>query len=241
MCGGAPQPDMSASNAAMARAEASRQRSEAIAEQQRQEAAAARADMERRETERTGRIAQGRTQISSAFDQFNPAFFDGYERAAINAATPEVDRQFTRARDRAKEEFAGRRMLESSVANTAFGDLTERRGKMVSDIANTARNSAQELRSRSEQSRGDLLALNEQTADPSMISSQALGRATALQSVGGMVPDPIAQQSRPEAVADVFSAVLAPFGAFQGERNRQIRPLSRLNASPSRGNVSVVN
>lgn len=144
------------------------------------EARDARADQERLRLEREARIRQGAGAIDQAFAGFNDDYFNDYRDTVIQYGMPQVQEQYEDSFGKLTAALAGRGMLESTVGANQNARLNRAFDTEKARVADDATNLAQELRGRVEGAKGDLLALNTATADPTAVSAQARGSATSL-------------------------------------------------------------
>ncbi|WP_137389145.1 hypothetical protein [Rhodoligotrophos defluvii] len=173
------------------------------------EAKKARKAAEQAEIERQQKIKEGQALIDQAFGGFDDSFFNNYLNTYTGYYFPELDSQFTSAQDQLMAALAGRGMMTSSYGATKTGDLLEEYNKQKTQIANQAQDAANQLRGQIEDSKSNLYALNQSSADPAAINARALAEATAIKAPTAFTP-----------LGQVFASVLQPFtGYMQAAQN----------------------
>lgn len=148
---------------------------------------------------------------------FGDQFFADAEKSYMDFYTPQLDRQYTEASRDMKFNLARQGILESTEAADQFGDATRVLGEQRSLLANQAVDLSNNLRSEVENTRSDLLALNQASADPALAASAASARASAIR------PDVPTQP-----LANAFSGLVNNFG-LQVAADRQFNRTPRLN------------
>lgn len=169
--------------------------------QARQDAQIAQWQQKAEEDARQQRILEGQTKINEAFSQFNPDYYKRYQDASVAAQSPQVEDQYTRAKDKAAAILAGRGVLKSNIAANALGNVEKTRATTLGQIANDAVTQANQLRAAVEKQKTDLYALNTSAGDPTAIGNRAIGEATAL-----VTPPPTT------ALGDIFSGTIGTLG-----------------------------
>ena len=202
----------------------------ALAEQQRQQMLA-------EEATRKGNIQSGNASIDSAFGGFNDAYYGGVRDAYTGVYNPQIDDQFTKAKDKLIAALAGRGMLESSVGASSLADLEKRRGDERTRIGNDALEFANGVRGKVNESRNNLYAQSAAAADPSAIARSATGEATTLSQQGALTPT--------APLSDIFGSFLSPFvnAASASQNSAQGASKNRLGLAPigsGSGSASIV-
>jgi hypothetical protein len=191
------------------------------------EAQAARAEQERLRLEREGKIRQGAQSIDQAFAGFDDGYFDDYRRTVVDYGMPQVQDQYNDSFGKLVAALAGRGMLESTVGANQTSRLNRAFDTEKARVADDATTMAQELRGRVQAQKGDLLALNTATADPTAISAQARGAATSL-----AAPPPTSRFER------LFADVVEPYVAGVNARNNAAPPRRTSTAPVASGGGS---
>jgi len=144
------------------------------------EAAKAEAETRAREEKRQADITAGKVNIDNAYATFNDDYYGGYKDTYTGYYNPQVDDQYAQAKDKLTAALTGRGIYESSpgIAKMAELDKTYNQGR--TQVANDAEAASRGLQSSVENSKTDLYALNQSSADPEGIGSRAVGQATAL-------------------------------------------------------------
>jgi hypothetical protein len=190
----------------------------------------------RRNQQFTGRVLQGNTPrefepvYRTKEAAFGPEFFQAIRDAYINYQNPELDRKYTDAQRQLGYGLARKGIHESTAANDTFGRAAELYGKQRVDIENQGADEANQMRNRVEQTRSDLMALNQASADPQMIASQTSARIGALNAPQTFSP-----------IGDAFAG-LVNNAAFQYGVNQRYAPASggRSLFAPSAGGSGTV-
>lgn len=164
------------------------------------------------EEARQRRIREGTERINEAFSGFDDAFYSGYQNAALGYTQPELDKQFTDARDQLSFALARAGTLDSTIAGSKQADLTSaydhERARLLAD----AFGQADQLRTQVANERSDLINLLNATGDADMASREALSRRQIFQQ----------KTPTPSAVGPIFSGVLGSIGtgaqAYQDRR-----------------------
>lgn len=181
----------------------------------------------REAAEREARIAEGQTKIDDAFGQYDNSYYDNYSKSIEDYQRPDLDRQYGEAQGKVTAGLARRGMLESTHGAQEFGNL----GRVYADnaalIANQAEDASSGLRTRVENQKSDLYALNRASADPAGISAQAIGQATALAAPAAMSP-----------IGAVFEGALAPYLAYRTARTNSPGAPYRSSAPRAAGSGS---
>lgn len=186
------------------------------------EAARAREESKRQEAERQANIRAGQSAIDERFAQFNDPYYNTYRSAYTENYYPQLEDQYTQARDRLTSALANRGQLEGSVAAERYGELDKRYNQERTAIAQRAEDEANALRGRVEQQRSDLYQYNQSAADPQGVSARAQSEATAL----------VAPQSY-SPLGEVFASVLQPLAAYVSADRNSVNPSLGFNKQPT--------
>lgn len=203
---------------------------DALAEQQRQQ-------MLQAEAERKANIQSGNSTIDSTFAQFDDGYFGNVRDAHAAVYNPQIDDQFTKAKDKLIASLAGRGVLSSSVGAQALADLDKRAGEERVRVGNDAMAYANSLKSKVGETKNNLYAQSAAAADPSAIARSATGEATSLAQQGAASPT--------QPLSDVFSSFLTPFlsaatasqNAVQGSRKLISGGLAPISSGTGSGSV----
>jgi hypothetical protein len=175
------------------------------------EAKRARQETERQEAEKQGRISQGRSNIDSAFSQFDDNYYNNYAQDYTNYYNSDIDQQYTSARDQLMAALASRGMLDSSVGASQTGKLDERYKTERSAIADRASDETNNLKGTVEQQKAALYQTNDSAADPDTIATQATGAVTSL-----------AAGKERSALGQVFADMLSAYGGYTSAKNNSV-------------------
>lgn len=174
-----------------------------------------------KEEERQSRINQGKANIDSAFSAFTPQYYDKFNQDYLNFYNPQVDDQFTDARQGLRYNLARAGIENSTPAQKAFSDLTKSYGDQRQAISSKALEATNNVKTQVEQNKSDLYSQNIAAADPSLSAISAAGRAGALQTPPSFSP-----------LADLFSGVANAGAAYMYGSNRAL-PAGYRNALSS--------
>ncbi len=191
------------------------------------------ASMETRERRRQQQVAGGKRNIDTAFNQYGDNYYNDYKKDYTDYYFPQLEQQFGDATGKLTATLAGRGMKNSTVGIDAVGDLTQENIRARTAIGNEAQDATQKLRGTVENSKTNLYALNESSADAAGINARAIGEATAL--VAPPAYSPLGQ---------VFAAALQPWQNYSAARqNRPRSPYSSVvsGGASGQGSGRVIN
>jgi hypothetical protein len=191
-----------------------------IAQQQLALAQQQNADLEQQNAEKKANILAGQGSIDTAFKQFDPAYYQKYQTDFSNAMTTPLAQQYARAKDSAGAELAARGIGSSSVGNQALADIDQRNATELGTISNDAANAANTQRSTVENAKTNLYSLNSAGNDPSGVSANAIGSASALVNPAVQAP-----------LGNVFGDLLTPLSNFY--RAGQAAPNTSVTGVPN--------
>lgn len=190
--------------------------------------------MEGQNTAHTDAINQGTTDINNAFAQFTPDYYAGVGQAYENAYDPQLADQYNIAQNQMVANLAGTDQLNGTTGAYDLGQLAKQDETQQANIASSAMDAENSMKSNVSNAENQLYATNAQTADPLQMSS------TAQQTAGALV----SPQSYP-TLSSVFANALGPVaaGAKTGSASLTGYPLytAPQNAAPmtsSAGNVT---
>jgi len=157
-------------------------------------------DIDAREVIRQNDIKKGKANIDTNFAQFNDPYYQGYEKAYADNYVPQIEKQYATSVGKMMSALAERGMDRSSVGAAAQGDLFGENVKAKASIASDARSAADNLRSNVENTKSNLYAMNNASADPAAANAMALGQSKSL-----VAPPQYSQ------LGDVFASAMQPF------------------------------
>ena len=164
------------------------------------------------EEKRQGRISEGTSAIDSAFSSYNDDFYNQYQSDYGGYYQPQLDDQYSDARERLTLQLAKQGNLTSSTGADQFGDLKSRYDDRGTSISNEAMDASNSLRRSVDSNKSQLYADNRSSADPGNAANAARSLATSLQP--GTPSSPLA-----DTFSDFFSntgnAVIAGTGRYQ--------------------------
>lgn len=165
-------------------------------------------DQKKQEKERKANITSGRAQIDTAFQGFDPNYYNDYQKSYLGYYNPQIDKQFGDTNRELTYRLADRGLLESSVGAESIGNLFRQYGDKKSDVANAAIDAANKLKSQVQDTKTNLYSLNESASDPATVAAAAAGQASA-----------IAQPQNYNALGSLFADALTPWNAYTSARS----------------------
>lgn len=165
------------------------------------------------EQARQSRIASGQTAIDTAFQGFNPDYFNNYSKSFLDYYNPQADEQFGKAKQDLRYKFARSGTLNSTPAQTKFGDLIKSYGDARDQIAANANAATNDLRGRVDQTKGNLYQQNAVAADPSAASVNAVGQAGSLMTPPAYSP-----------LADLFGGLINTGASYAAGKQQALPP-----------------
>lgn len=136
--------------------------------------------MEQQQAQHDSAVKQGKSAIDTAFQQFTPDYFNGVSTAYENAYNPQLTDQYNVAKDKMIGALAGGDQLEGSTGAYQMGQLDKTYGTARANIANSATDAANSMRTTVNNAKSNLYSLNEQTADPLTMATQAQASSGAI-------------------------------------------------------------
>jgi hypothetical protein len=169
-------------------------------------------------------IATGNSDIDSAFSQFDPAYYQGYQNAYTNYYDPQVDTQYNDAEGTLESGLARNGLDRSSVAASQIGTLFQDYGTQKAAIANQAVDASNTLEGQVASAKSNLYALNAAAADPATANTQALAASTALVAPSTFSP-----------LGSVFANAIAPYTAYANAANNSAGSTSYAGSNTGAG------
>lgn len=163
------------------------------------------------EEERQAKINAGKTKIDEAFNVFDPAYYDKFQKAYTDNYNPQVDKQFTDARQGVRYNLARKGTLDATAGQKAFGDLVDSYDEKRRQVASNALEATNKIRTAVEQNKSDLYNQNTASADPNLSAISAVGRAGSLSSPQAYSP-----------LGDLFSGLVNSTGSYLAGRNQAL-------------------
>lgn len=180
--------------------------------------------LDQREEQRQSDVNTGKKYIDSAYSQYGPGYYDDYQKDYTDYYDPQLDTQYEKTGAKMQAALAGRGMGQSTVSADANADLLKQYNEQKTGIANEAADASQKLKSNVENSKSDMYALNESSADPAQANTMAMGQAAALAAPPTLTP-----------LAQVFSAFLQPYLNYQQSSQNAV-PQQYKSSLPTSGN-----
>lgn len=133
-----------------------------------------------REKERQSKIAQGMTNINSAFSQFDQPFFDTREQAYLEFALPQLEDQYEKEKEQLVFALARNKRLNSNTRSDRLAELEKQYNIQRTKINDNALGFANKARADIENARANLVSQNASLQNPSAVADLASQRAVAL-------------------------------------------------------------
>lgn len=188
------------------------------------------ADQARAEAARQEQVEQGRRQIDANFAGFDDNFYAGRERAFLDNAMPQLDRQFGDARRNLIYALADAGVMRASPAANRLEDLETQYGEGKLRLADEARAFAQQTRAQVADARSGILQNLFAAGDSTMAGTEAANRAQTL-----------AAQPTFSPVAQAFQNAAAGIGAARmGREAAAVRDRVGSTYSSGTGSGKVV-
>lgn len=180
--------------------------------------------MEAQQRQHDAAVQQDTGAVKDAFSQFTPDYYSNFENTYENAYDPQLTDQYNIARDKETAQLAGTDQLEGSSGAYQMGQLDKAYGTAQGQIANSAADATNSLRSTVNNSENNLYSLANQAVDPLSFASQAQQSAGAI----------VAPQSYP-TLGSVFGAALSPLASaattYNSRGTQSGAPNTSFNAS----------
>lgn len=160
------------------------------------------------ETARQAQVTSGQGAIDSAFSAFNPAYYDQYTKAYTDNYNPQVDDQFAKAKQGLQYDFARRGTLNSTGAQTGFGDLIKSYGDARDQVASNALGATNTLQSQVSANKTNLYNMNASAADPTAAAANAAGSVGSLMTPATYSP-----------LADLFGGLVNGYSSYASGQN----------------------
>lgn len=141
-----------------------------------------------REAKRQANIRAGYDQIQGIFGGFNDDFYNQRSTAYTDYAMPQLDQQYEEAVKNLTFALSRNSRLDSSVAGEQRAKLQEDYDRRRTEVADRGMQYGNDARSAVERSRGDLVSLNSNLANPATIANEAQNRLAGLQAMPTFEP-----------------------------------------------------
>ena len=132
------------------------------------------------EEARQGKIREGTAHINSAFSGFDEDFFNGRADALVDFQTPDLQRQYAKAREGLIKALGRSGQLQSSVRGQKFQELDEDFDRQASLIADRGRQAGNDARTAIETARSNLTQTLNATGNARAAQQSSIARASAL-------------------------------------------------------------
>jgi hypothetical protein len=175
-------------------------------------------------------IAQGTRSIDSAFSGFDDSFFDNRAQSFVDFASPQLDDQFSDAREKLIFALTRSGNLKSLAGVEGLADLEGEKERAAQGFASEGLNLAQNARNDVESARADLTSQLLASENPGAAAESASRRAGILTQQPSFAP-----------IANIFQNVTAGLGAAASNPSTDFKGLSpTLFSRPASGTQRVV-
>jgi hypothetical protein len=147
------------------------------------------------EAQRQSNVASGEAQVDQSFSNFDPTFFQNYQKTILGAETPQLmDQAQTTGRNLTYALARGGNMT-GSVAQQENQSLQNETALQQSTLANKAADASNQLQGQVQTQKGQLYSQLEQGGTPSTIAESAAASASqdrapsAIQPLGNLFSD----------------------------------------------------
>lgn len=165
------------------------------------------------EEARKARIKTGNAKIDGVFAGFDDGFFDKFQKTQLDYYQPQLDDQFSDAKDDLTFALARAGTLKSSVANEKFADLTSAYDTQRAGLVANAASAASDMRSRVQSEKSSLVSLLNATGDADRAGNEALSRSQIL----------FKEQPSYSPLGDIFAGIASGVGNWQtGVQNQRV-------------------
>lgn len=140
------------------------------------------------EDQRVAKIKSGEGLINDAFKVFDDNYFNQYQQDYLAHYNPQIDKQFTRARQDLRYNLARARTQDSTAGQRNFGDLVAEYTKQRANTGANALTATNTLRGNVDQQKNALYDQNMSAADPTKAAQMAAGQVGALKTTPAYNP-----------------------------------------------------
>jgi len=126
-----------------------------------------------KEAERKARLEQGTDTVNTLFSSFKPEFYDKYKQASLDYQLPQLDQQYSKAKDKLTYDLARAGTLRSTAAADAAGALGTERDINEAGIRAQADQGAGSLRENILAQQNQAIAQRYATEDPNVAANTA--------------------------------------------------------------------
>ena len=155
------------------------------------------------------RIQSGQGEIDTAFNGFDPAFFQKFQNDYLGYYNPQVDDQFGDARQNLRYDLARKGTMNSTPGNTKFAELINSYQQRRDEVGSNALSATNKLRGDVENTKSNLYQMNTQSADPSLAAQSAVSSVGALQTTPTYSP-----------LADLFGGLINSGAGYMAGQQR---------------------
>lgn len=166
-----------------------------------------------REAQRQARLTQGRSSIDTALSGFDDNFFGSRASAYDQWASPQLDEQFAKQKQKLIYALSRGGLLNSSEAGARTADLNSEYADRKQTIKARGQDYANNARRDVSDARSNLLSMLSSTEDPNTVGDEAVRRAAALREqpsfdpLGALFTDIADQISKVQRAGQIGSAI----------------------------------
>lgn len=139
------------------------------------------ADAEKKERERQARLKLGKENIEGTFGKIGDDFYDNYLKSYLGYYTPQVDKQYSNAKEDTTYGFSRAGSLKSSMAAKRMADIYQQRLDADALVRSQADAAAGALRGTVLDAKNSAINQLYATEDPSLASALATNQVKNLQ------------------------------------------------------------
>lgn len=165
------------------------------------------------EAQRVAKIKSGEGLINDAFKVFDDNYFDQYRKDYLAHYNPQVDKQFTDARQNLRYNLARARIADSTAGQRNFGDLISAYTKQRAEVGSRALNATNTLKGNIDTQKNELYSQNMTAADPTRAAQAAAGQVGALRTTPEYSP-----------IGDLFGGLIRGGQAYVAGRQQALPP-----------------
>jgi hypothetical protein len=127
-------------------------------------------------------------RINTAFQGFNPAFYQGIANAYQNATLPQLGRQFQQTQNQVGFKLANQGLGNSSQAQDLYNKLNLANNQGLQQVAGNAQQQSQQMQQQIGQQKAQLIGQAQTANNPTAINQQALSAASGFTAPSSFQP-----------------------------------------------------
>lgn len=169
--------------------------------------------------QRENLIGLGDFMISDSFgNTFNDEYYNNYKQSSLDYYMPQLQNQYSDARENVTFDLARKGALDSSVAGDTFGDLTKRFEQEQGNVTNKVQDMVQRARTVADEARNSLQQYNQSVANPQQVNQQITQTVDRVQA---QAPEPTPMG---QVFADYLTAPLTTAAQVGGAAAKKYSP-----------------